>query len=71
MFRNELFENRTEAGKKLADALEKFSDRDVIILAIPRGGIVVGYEIAKRLHAPLLFLENFEHHINLNWLLVL
>ena len=53
MFRNELFENRTEAGKKLADALEKFSDRDVIILAIPRGGIVVGYEIAKRLHAPL------------------
>lgn len=53
MFREVLFEDRRDAGKRLADELEKFSDRNVMVLAIPRGGVVVGYEIAKKLHAPL------------------
>ncbi len=47
-----LFENRVEAGKKLAAALQEVSG-DAIVLAIPRGGVVVGYEVAKALHIPL------------------
>lgn len=53
MFSNVLFENREEAGKRLAAELEKFKGKKVIILGIPRGGVVIGYEIAKQLHAPL------------------
>lgn len=53
MFKNILFEDRREAGKKLAAELEKFTKEKVMVLAIPRGGVVVGYEIAKKLHAPL------------------
>lgn len=48
-----LFKNRKDAGIKLAQALEKFKDEDVIVLALPRGGVVLGEEIANRLHAPL------------------
>jgi len=48
-----LFEDRKQAGKKLASKLEKFKNRKVIVLGIPRGGIVIGYEVAKRLQAPL------------------
>lgn len=53
MFKNILFENRTDAGKKLAVKLEKFRNKKIMVLAIPRGGVIVGYEIAKKLHAPL------------------
>lgn len=53
MFKNELFKDRKEAGKKLASQLKRFSEKDTIVLAIPRGGVVVGYEIAKEIHAPL------------------
>ena len=53
MFKNVLFEDRKEAGKRLAAKLEKFSDGGVMVLAIPRGGVVVGYEIAKKIHAPM------------------
>ena len=53
MFGNILFHDRVDAGKKLAAELEKFSDKRVMVLAIPRGGVVVGYEIAKKLRAPL------------------
>ena len=48
-----LFRNRTEAGRKLAAALTEFKDKDLIILAIPRGGVVVACEVAKALGAPL------------------
>ncbi|MDD2427596.1 MAG: phosphoribosyltransferase family protein [Eubacteriales bacterium] len=48
-----IFENRKEAGIKLAEALEKYAGEDVIVLALPRGGVVLGAEIAKRLKAPL------------------
>ena len=53
MFGNILFQDMVDAGKKLAAELEKFSDKKVMVLAIPRGGVIVGYEIAKKLRAPL------------------
>jgi putative phosphoribosyl transferase len=38
----------------LADKLEKYAGRDdVIVLGLPRGGVPIAYEVAKRLHAPL------------------
>ncbi len=47
-----LFRDRKDAGQKLAQALQKYKDRDdVIVLAIPRGGVEVGLEIAKYLHS--------------------
>lgn len=47
------FKNRSDAGKRLVRELEAYRGRDVIVLAIPRGGIPVGYEIARAFHAPL------------------
>ena len=48
------FRNRREAGKLLAEELATLKGReDVIVLAIPRGGVVVGYEVARALHVPL------------------
>jgi len=48
------FRNRSEAGQLLARALEQYKNRpDVLVLALPRGGVPVGYEVAKALNAPL------------------
>ena len=48
------FQNRTEAGKQLAALLTEYAGRDdVIVLALPRGGVPVGYEVASALDAPL------------------
>ena len=48
------FRNRQEAGAYLAERLAAYRDRDeVIVLALPRGGVPVAYEVAKALHAPL------------------
>jgi putative phosphoribosyl transferase len=48
------FQDRAEAGRALADLLERFADReDAIVLALPRGGVPVGAEIAKHLRLPL------------------
>jgi len=47
------FKDRVEAGKKLAEALEKYRGEDVVVYALPRGGVVLGYEIARALNAPL------------------
>ncbi|RJQ38067.1 phosphoribosyl transferase [Candidatus Microgenomates bacterium] len=46
-----VFKNRTEAGKLLAKALEKYKDKNVIVYALPRGGVVLGAKVAKRLKA--------------------
>src|SRR5216117_3385613 len=49
-----VFQNRAEAGRQLAEKLDKYAGRDdVIVLGLPRGGVPVAYEVAKRLHAPL------------------
>ena len=48
-----LFANRVEAGKRLASALADFVSKDGIVLAIPRGGVVVGFEVARALGLPL------------------
>lgn len=46
--------DRTEAGRRLATELARYADRaDVIVLALPRGGVPVGYEVARALRAPL------------------
>ncbi len=48
------FRNRTEAGQFLGRKLARYADRDdVLVLALPRGGVPVAYEVAKRLNAPL------------------
>jgi predicted phosphoribosyltransferase len=48
------FRDRTEAGRMLAAQLREYAHRpDVIVLALPRGGVPVGYEIAKALNVPL------------------
>ena len=47
------FTDRVDAGKRLASALKDFSGKKGIVLAIPRGGVVVGYMIAKALNLPL------------------
>lgn len=43
------FHDRAEAGKKLAEALQKYNSEDVVVYALPRGGVVLGAEIAKAL----------------------
>jgi len=48
-----MFENRKEAGIMLAEKLKKYSGHNAVVLAIPRGGIPIGYEIAKSLSLPL------------------
>ncbi|OGY10062.1 MAG: hypothetical protein A2782_04075 [Candidatus Blackburnbacteria bacterium RIFCSPHIGHO2_01_FULL_43_15b] len=48
-----LFQDRREAGRKLAEVLTPYKDKNPIVLALPRGGVPVGYEIAKALNAPL------------------
>jgi predicted phosphoribosyltransferase len=48
------FRNRADAGWQLGDRLSMYADRaDVIVLGLPRGGIPVAHEVARRLKAPL------------------
>lgn len=47
------FKNRTDAGKCLAMKLLKYKDEDAIVIALPRGGVVVAKEVAKLLDVPL------------------
>ncbi|SRR5581483_228504 len=48
------YRDRRQAGEVLAERLTAYANRpDVVVLALPRGGVPVGYEIARRLHAPL------------------
>jgi putative phosphoribosyl transferase len=48
------FRNRTDASRQLAEKLAAYAHRpDVLVLALPRGGVPVGYEVARALSAPL------------------
>ena len=50
----ERFKDRSEAGRKLADALDKkYAETPGIVYPLPRGGIPLGLEIARRLHMPI------------------
>jgi predicted phosphoribosyltransferase len=49
-----LFANRREAGRILASLVMKYADRgDVLVLALPRGGVPVAFEVARALNVPL------------------
>jgi putative phosphoribosyl transferase len=50
---NEILKDRMEAGFLLSEKLKKYKNSNSVILAIPRGGVPIGYEIAKRLNLPL------------------
>jgi len=47
------FADRADAGRQLAAALEPFRTRNPLVLALPRGGVPVGYHVARALGAPL------------------
>jgi|ERR1041385_2061218 len=54
IFVTNIFRDRKDAGQFLAKRLTKYRNRDdVIVLALPRGGVPVAYEVAKALNAPL------------------
>lgn len=49
-----LYEDRRDAGRKLAQKLARYTNqRDVIVLGLPRGGVPVAFEVARALDAPL------------------
>ena len=47
------FEDRRDAGRRLAGKLSRFIDERPVVFALPRGGVPVGYEISRSLRAPL------------------
>ncbi len=51
--RSDIFRDRAEAGRKLAERLRRYRADRPVVLGIPRGGVVVAQEIARRLEAPL------------------
>src|SRR5256885_17181078 len=52
--RSYLFQNRADAGRQVAEELLTYAGRDdVIVLALPRGGVPVAFEVAQRLGVPL------------------
>ncbi|MGI9433292.1 MAG: phosphoribosyltransferase [Geminicoccaceae bacterium] len=53
LFASKIFTDRTDAGQQLALALQRFKAARPVVLALPRGGVPVAYEVAKALDAPL------------------
>ncbi|MGB8857837.1 MAG: phosphoribosyltransferase family protein [Ilumatobacteraceae bacterium] len=48
-----MFTDRVHAGQRLADRLQQLRGQPVVVLGLPRGGVVVAFEVAAALHAPL------------------
>jgi putative phosphoribosyl transferase len=48
-----MFQDRKDAGQQLAQKLKAYESTNPLVLALPRGGVPVGYEVALFLHAPL------------------
>lgn len=62
-----MFINRKQAGEFLAKELDRYKGKeDVVVIGIPRGGIVPAFEVAKYLHAPLdlLLVKKLGHPLN-------
>ena len=59
-----LFEDRRDAGRRLALALKQYADEHPIVLALPRGGVPVAFEVAKALRCDLdlLFVRKIGRH---------
>jgi predicted phosphoribosyltransferase len=47
------FRDRSEAGRRLAEALDRYRGQEMVVYALPRGGVVLGVEIARAFQAPL------------------
>ena len=47
------FKDRADAGRKLAQALDSYANQDGVVYALPRGGVVLGVEVARALRMPL------------------
>jgi putative phosphoribosyl transferase len=47
------FRDREDAGRRLAERLSRYREESPVVLALPRGGVPVGYEVARALKAPL------------------
>ncbi|HEV8023989.1 MAG TPA: phosphoribosyltransferase family protein [Candidatus Nanopelagicales bacterium] len=48
-----MFTDRSDAGRRLAQSLTRYSEEDPLVLALPRGGVPLGREVAAALNAPL------------------
>jgi len=61
-----MFRNRIEAGLMLAARLQKYKDKEGVILAVPRGGVPVAYAVAKELRLPvqLIMVKKIGHPFN-------
>ena len=61
-----IFQNRIEAGKELAKRIKELNLENPLVIALPRGGVPIGTEIAKELDAPLdiLFVKKIPSPIN-------
>jgi predicted phosphoribosyltransferase len=61
-----MFQNRSEAGMLLASKLRKYQNIPGVLLAVPRGGVPVAYEVAKELNMPLevILVKKLGHPLN-------
>lgn len=61
-----MFQNRSEAGMLLAAKLRKYQNMPGVLLAVPRGGVPVAYEVAKELDVPLevILVKKLGHPLN-------